>query len=91
MILDTRMLTFSPQTRNVGKKMSIRGRGFGNDPGEVIFSKNVPAKIVSWSPRRIWVIVPEDAVTGNVEVIKTCPSGKFNAFQPIKIVKPKSE
>jgi len=86
-----KMKTFSPQTTYVGEKIAIRGKGFGKDPGEVIFSENVPAKIISWSTQRIWVLVPEGAVTGDVKVIKTCPSGSFGVSQYIKIGKLKSE
>ncbi len=86
-----RMKTIWPKTTSVGNKIAIRGHGFGGDPGEVIFNKNVPAKVISWSTRRIWVLVPEGAVTGNIKVIKTCPSGSFAVSQYIKIEKPKSE
>ena len=85
------MKTFSPQTTYVGKKIAIRGRGFGKESGEVIFSKNIKAEIVSWSSRRIWVIVPEGAITGTVKVVKNCPSGRFEVSQPIKIGKPTAD
>jgi hypothetical protein len=85
------MKKFSPQTTFVGKKIAIRGEGFGNEPGEVIFSENVKAEIISWSFRRIWVLVPEGAITGTVKVVKNCPSGRFAVSQPIKIGNPTSD
>jgi len=75
----------SPQVTAVGEKIYIRGNGFGEKTGEVIFNNNVPAKIISWQNGRIWVLVPEGAVTGDVKVIKTCPSGKFEVPFYLKI------
>lgn len=85
------MKSFSPRTTYVGKKIAIRGSGFGEESGEVIFSENVKAKIISWSSRRIWVTVPEGAITGTVKVVKNCPSGRFEVSQPIAIGNPPSD
>jgi hypothetical protein len=80
-----------PQATSVGSTMAIRGNGFGGDPGEVLFNKDVPAEIVSWSNRYIEVLVPEGATTGDVKIVKTCPSGTFGASQQIEIENPLSE
>jgi hypothetical protein len=80
-----------PRATSVGNTMAIRGNGFGGDPGEVLFNKDVPAKIVSWSNRYIEVLVPEGATTGEVKIVKTCPSGTFGVSQQIAIETPLSE
>ncbi len=85
------MKPIRPPITSVGNKIAIRGKGFGKDTGEVIFNENIPAKIISWSNLRISVLVPEGATTGNVKVIKTCPSGKWEVSQHIKIRKTASE
>jgi hypothetical protein len=80
-----------PQATSVGSTMAIRGNGFGGDPGEVLFNKGVSAEIVSWSNRYIEVLVPEGATTGEVKIVKTCPSGTFGVSQHIAIETPLSE
>lgn len=55
-----------------GDEVKIRGRRFGAEKGEVYFSPNVKADVVKWSMHRIYVVVPEAAVTGPVTVTVPC-------------------
>jgi hypothetical protein len=55
-----------------GDEVTIRGRRFGTDEGEVYFSPRVKAEVVKWSMHRIYVVVPEAATTGSVIVSLRC-------------------
>ena len=57
---------FTPSRGPVGMQMKISGRRFGDDPGDVTFSPNVSAQIVSWGNEEVDVKVPEGAITGPV-------------------------
>jgi hypothetical protein len=76
--------TIFPWVAKPGDLVKIQGQGFGvqrgevvftegvNSPMELIFAPSVKAEIVSWTYRRIWVIVPKSAATGHVFVRIPC-------------------
>ena len=66
--------TFFPNAGEPGDEVRIRGRRFGLEAGKVTFSPGVEAKIVNWKNSRIWVVVPESAVSGPVTVSVPCGS-----------------
>ena len=66
--------TIFPSTGKPGDQLKIRGRRFGTEKGEVIFSTEAKAEIVNWTMHRILVIVPESAVSGPVVVRVLCGS-----------------
>jgi hypothetical protein len=61
-----------PKTGKSGDQLKIRGRRFGTETGEVIFTTEVKAEIVNWTMHRIWVLVPESAASGPVVVRLPC-------------------
>jgi hypothetical protein len=70
-----------PLTALLGVKVVIIGRRFGKDSGSVIFNSNVLGEIVSWENKRIEVIVPEGAITGNVIVVNSCLTSNTQYFK----------
>jgi len=64
--------TISPATGKPGEQLKIRGRRFGTEQGEVIFTPEAKAEIVNWTMHRIWVLVPESAASGPVVVRLPC-------------------
>lgn len=63
-----------PAVAKPGDKVEIRGRRFGTEEGEVIFSSDRKAKVVEWANTEIWVIVPRTATNGPVTVSVPCGS-----------------
>jgi hypothetical protein len=61
-----------PFLASPGTRVKIQGMWFGRERGEVIFSNDKKAEIVSWTLRRIWVIVPKSSSTGPVIVKIPC-------------------
>jgi hypothetical protein len=78
-----------PKAALQGEEVSIRGRRFGEDQGQVFFSNETTAEIISWRNNRITVIVPENAVTGIVTIKRTCGSESNTAY--FKMQEPESE
>jgi hypothetical protein len=58
--------TTFPRAAKPGDQVTIRGRRFGTEQGEVIFTPEAKAEIANWTVHRIWVIVPESATSGPV-------------------------
>jgi hypothetical protein len=66
--------TIFPWAAKPGELVKIRGRRFGAERGEVVFTPEAKAKIANWTFHRIWVIVPESASSGPVVVRVPCGS-----------------
>jgi hypothetical protein len=64
--------TINPNAAAPGEEVRIRGRRFATEKGEVTFTPDIKAEIVEWKNSRIWVIVPQSAVTGPVTVTVHC-------------------
>jgi len=64
--------TISPKTAAPLDEVKIRGNRFGHEPGSVTFFPGVDAGIISWSYKRIYVKVPEEAQSGDVLVTSSC-------------------
>lgn len=76
--------TVFPTTGKPGDQVKIRGRRFGTEKGEVIFSPEAKAEIVNWTMHRIWVIVPEAATSGPVVVRILCGSESNKQYFKVK-------
>ena len=70
--------TISPRAAQPLTEVKIRGSRFGTEPGSVTFTPGVNGKIISWSIKRIFVEVPEDAQSGQVSVTSSCGSVSSN-------------
>lgn len=68
-----------------GDQVKIRGRRFGEEKGEVLFSPHVKAEVVKWTNSQIWVIVPQAAFTGPVTVSKPCGTVSNGSY--FKVIK----
>lgn len=66
--------TISPLAAKPLTEVKIRGSRLGDEPGAVTFTPDVGGKIISWSNKRIFVEVPEEAQTGPVAVTSSCGS-----------------
>ena len=75
----------SPKAGLPGDRVEIRGRRFGTELGEVIFSRNVKAKVLEWTNTRIWTIVPQSANTGSITV--SVPCGLVSNTSYFKVIK----
>jgi hypothetical protein len=64
--------TLSPKAAKVGDEIKIRGSRFGKEQGGVTFAPGVRAPIQEWTFKKIFVIVPEGAITGPVFVKTHC-------------------
>lgn len=73
-----------PRAAKPGDQVKIRGRRFGTEPGEVIFSPEVNAEIVKWTSHKIWVIVPASATSGPVVVSVVCGSKSNKHYFTVK-------
>ena len=62
----------SPKAGLPGDRVGIRGRRFGTEKGNVFFSPSVEAEVLEWTNTKIWVIVPQSAISGNVTVSAPC-------------------
>jgi hypothetical protein len=70
--LEPYIATIVPSAGKPGEQVRIRGRRFGRNQGEVVFSPDIKAEIVTWKNSRIWVIVPSSAKSGPVTVSVPC-------------------
>ncbi|MEJ5347088.1 MAG: S8 family serine peptidase [Desulfosoma sp.] len=57
-----------PQRAPVGSQIILRGTGFGQAQGAVIFGGNVQGSVVAWGDEKIVVKVPEGAFSGDIIV-----------------------
>lgn len=73
-----------PRAGTPGEQVKIRGKRFGTEPGEVIFSNDVKAEIVSWTMRIIWAIIPESATSGPVVIRVQCGSESNMHYVTVK-------
>ena len=76
--------TIFPATGKSGDQLKIRGRRFGTEKGEVIFTTEAKAEIVEWTTHRIWVVVPESAASGPVVVRVPCGSESNKQYFTVK-------
>jgi len=60
--------SITPQLANIGDKISINGKNFGNNSSTVLINWR-PAQIVNWSDNVIEVIIPDSCTCGDVYVI----------------------
>jgi hypothetical protein len=60
---DPELFRLSKYKGFVGEKVKITGKNFGNENGKVMFDDWTKAEIVSWSKKRIIILVPDVAVT----------------------------
>lgn len=63
------ILDIKPNVGAVGNKVELIGIGFGSEQGTVTFSGVTAANITDWKSNSIKVIVPDNVVSGNVQVI----------------------
>jgi hypothetical protein len=61
-----------PHAAKPGELVKIRGKRFGAERGEVVFTPEAKAEIANWTFHRIWVIVPESATSGPVVIRVPC-------------------
>ena len=73
-----------PRAGTPGEQVKIRGKRFGTEPGEVIFSNEVKAEILSWTMRIIWVIIPASSTSGPVVIRVQCGSESNKHYVTIK-------
>jgi hypothetical protein len=64
----------SPKAGLPGDRIAIRGRRFGTEKGNVLFSPNAKAEVLEWTNTRIRLIVPQSATSGPVTVSVPCDS-----------------
>ena len=76
--------TIFPITAKPGDQLKIRGRRFGTETGEVIFTTEAQGEIVNWTMHRIWVIVPESAASGPIVVRVPCGSESNTQYFTIR-------
>ncbi len=57
-----------PQKAHIGSQIILRGTGFGQTQGTVIFGGNVQGSVVAWGNEKIIVKVPEGALSGEITV-----------------------
>jgi hypothetical protein len=76
--------TIFPVAGKPGDQLKIRGRRFGTEKGEVIFTTEAKAEIVEWIMHRIWVIVPTSAASGPVVVRVPCGSESNKLYFTVK-------
>ena len=75
----------SPRAAQPLTEVKIRGSRFGSELGSVTFTPGVAGKVVSWTNRRIFVEVPEDAQTGPVTVAASCGSVSNDQYFTVDI------
>jgi hypothetical protein len=77
-----------PRIAQVGQTVTIRGRRFGSQEGQVSFPDNITGTVIMWANNRIKVVVPPGTKTGNVFVTRSCKtqsnSGYFKIREPEK-------
>jgi hypothetical protein len=78
-----------PRVAQVGQTITIRGRRFGTQEGQVSFSGNVAGVVTMWVNNRIKVVVPPGTETGNVFVARSCNTRSNSGY--LKIREPEKE
>ena len=73
-----------PRAAKPGEEVKIRGRRFGTEKGEVIFTPVAQAEILGWTSHRIHVIVPDSATSGTVMVSVPCGSQSNKHYFTVK-------
>ncbi|WP_318343262.1 Ig-like domain-containing protein [Flagellimonas baculiformis] len=67
--LNPTIASFEPTSGKVGMEVVLSGKDFGSNPSKnIVKFGNVEAKIKMASVQKIWVEVPEGAVTGKISV-----------------------
>ena len=78
-----------PRVAQVGQTVTIRGRRFGTQEGQVSFSGSVAGTVIMWANNRISVVVPQGTETGNVFVTRSCKTRSNSGY--LKIREPEKE
>ena len=78
-----------PRITQVGQTVTIRGRRFGTQEGQVSFSGSVAETVIMWANNRIKVVVPPGVGTGNVFVTRSCKTRSNSGY--LKIREPEKE
>ena len=78
-----------PRVAQVGQTVTIRGRRFGTQEGQVSFSGSVAETVIMWANNRIKVVVPPGVGTGNVFVTRSCKTRSNSGY--LKIREPEKE
>ena len=78
-----------PRVTQVGQTVTIRGRRFGTQEGQVSFSGSVAETVIMWANNRISVVVPQGTETGNVFVTRSCKTRSNSGY--LKIREPEKE
>ena len=78
-----------PRVAQVGQTVTIRGRRFGTQEGQVSFPGNIAGTVIMWSNNRIKVVVPPSAENGNVFVTRSCKTRSNSGY--LKIREPEKE
>lgn len=71
---DPQLYKLSKYKGFVGEKVKITGINFGGDQGKVMFDDWTKAEIVSWSKKKIIILVPDVAVT-KTHKVRVCKRG----------------
>jgi subtilisin family serine protease len=82
-VSEPNVFRISPGTAAVGGQVTIRGAGFGNTTGQVLFDPDVEAAIISWRNDKIVCVVPESAFSGPVRVKTVEGTSRNVAFSVI--------
>jgi hypothetical protein len=78
-----------PRIAQVGQTVTIRGRRFGSQEGQVSFSGNITGTVIMWANNRIKVVVPPGIETGSVIVTRSCKTRSNSGY--LKIREPEKE
>ena len=73
-----------PRVAQVGQTVTIRGRRFGTQEGQVSFSGSIPGTVTMWANNRISVVVPPGTETGSVFVTRSCNTRSNSGYLKIK-------
>jgi hypothetical protein len=79
-----------PRIAQVGQTVTIRGRRFGTQEGQISFSGNVAETVTIWANNRITVVVPPSAETGSVIVTRSCNTSSNSGYLKIREPEKKS-
>lgn len=64
-----KIFRINPDRANAGSQIAILGANFQDTAGQVYFTGNINARIISWRNDKIVCEVPEDAISGDVWVV----------------------
>ena len=80
-----------PRVAQVGQTVTIRGRRFGTQEGQVSFFGSVAETVIMWVNNRITVVVPSGAKTGDVFVTRACKNRSNTGYLKIEEAEAEAE